>query len=248
MTPSIHLPLVETFTKPYEAWRTRPPTKEEMMVNRSPTHIKEELIARISDSRTAAVYMADVRVDNALRSHVQNALEESPEYRAWQNAMPSKTPAAISLYQKDIKNSCMDAVSEEIQHYGSHLALGQCLFHGGFWAGGRYQVTSRPLSTSLCPQVALRNAEFNAKAYDAGRLDLIVLRISSPAPQGFVFKRKGTKLGHESEVLLPSGVRLKLVAETLVRSDYPAAKYGHNEKAIPVYVLDVEASREDCGQ
>lgn len=238
----MNLPLVDTFTRPYEAWRSRPPTKEEMIANGHPRDIKDRLIARISDAPAAASHIARVAVDNSLSNHIQTALNESPEYKTWQNAMPSATPVEISRYQKNYEKSDLSAVSMEVEQHGSSLSPGQCLFHGGLWSGGDSLVTERPLSTSLCPQVALRNAEYKAKAYDAGRLDLLVLRVTCPTIKAFVFELKGTKLGHESEVLLASGICLTLKAETLVRADYPASKYENPCKMIPIRVLEVEIS------
>lgn len=239
---SVNLPLVDTFTPAYEAWETRPATVDEMIANGHPGDIKVGLLARIADAHAAADYMAGVAVDNGLSNHIRSVLSESSAYKAWQSAMPSKTPTEISRYQKDYQKCDLSAASEEIDKYGCPLNAGQCLFHGGLWLGGNSLITSRPLSTSLCPQVALRNAEFRAKAYDAGRLDLFVLRVINPTTKAFVFKRKGTKLGHESEVLLASGACLTLKSESLIRSDYRSGKYNHPDKEIPIYVLDVDVS------
>lgn len=236
------LPVVDTFIPAYEVWETRPATLEEIIANGGPGDVKVALKERIADARAAADYMARVGVDNGLSNHIQTALSESPAYKTWQNAMPSSTPAEISRYQKDYQKSDCSTVSSEIEQNGSTLSPGQCLFHGGLWPGGSSFATPRPLSTSLCPQVALRNAEYTGKAYDAGRLDLFVLRATNSTTKAFVFKRKGTKLGHESEVLLASGARLTLKAETRIRSDYPAAKYLQPHKELPIYVLEVEVS------
>lgn len=156
--------------------------------------------------------------------------------------MPNKTPLEISCYQKNFSKSDLAAVSEEVDKNGHLLSTGQCLFHGGHWPGGTRLTTTRPLSTSLCPQVALRNAEFNAKAYDSGRLDLFVLSATNPKTRAFAFKRKGTKLGHESEVLLATGAHLTLNSEALIRSDYRVGKPGCRSKDISVYVLDIGLS------
>ncbi len=156
--------------------------------------------------------------------------------------MPSRTPAEISCYQKDYQKCDLSAVSSAIDQSGSLLSREQYLFHGGLWPGGKSFITSRPLSTSLCPQVALRNAEHKGKAYDAGRLDLLVLRVVDPATKAFVFKRKGTNLGHECEVLLASNACLTLTNQTQIRDDYMAAKFDCPIKKIPVYVLDVDVS------
>lgn len=238
----MNLPLVDTFEPPYELWETRTATLEEMIANGGPGDIKVNMVARISDAREAAEYIANVALDNRFGNHIQTALSNSQAYKAWLSAMPSRTPAELSRYQKDFPRSDLSAASQEIDQNGSTLSPGQCLFHGGLWPGGRCLITQRPLSTSLCPQVALRNAEHNAKAYDAGRLDLFVLRANNPKTKAFVFKRKGTNLGHESEVLLASGAILTLKAETLIRCTYLAAKVDHPKKEIPIYVLEVEVS------
>lgn len=238
----VNLPLVDAFTPSYEVWETRLATSEEMIANRSPEPIKVRLLESICNAHTAAVYMAKIAVDNGLGNHIQTALSKSHSYKSWHSVMPSKTPSEIARYQKDYQKSDFSAVSKEIDQNGSLLSHGQCLFHGGLWRGGSSLATTRPLSTSLCPQVALRNAEYKAKAYDADRLDLFVLRIANPTTKAFVFKRKGTSLGHESEVLLASGAHLTLKTETLVRSNYPAARYQHPDKEIPIYVLEVELS------
>jgi hypothetical protein len=237
-----YLPLVDTFKPPYEVWETRRATFKEMIANRSLDRIKIAMTASIADAHASACHLAEVATDNGLSNHIQTALSRSPAYKAWRRAMPSKTPAEIVRYQKDYQKCDLSAVSEEIDQYGSPLSAGQFLFHGGIWSGGSGLITRRPLSTSLCPQVALRNAEYKAKAYDAGRIDLIVLRVVNPTTRAFVFKRKGTRLGHESEVLLTSGANLTLKSEKLIRSNYPAAKLDQLNKEIPIYVLEVEVS------
>ncbi|MCY1286774.1 hypothetical protein D9M70_357510 [compost metagenome] len=156
--------------------------------------------------------------------------------------MPSTTPAEISRYQKSYQNSDFAAVSKEIDENGSPLSPGQSLFHGGLWTGSDSVVTSRPLSTSLCPQVAMRNAEHQGKAHDAGRIDLLLLKVVSPNTNTFVFRRKGTNLGHESEVLFAAGAQLVVKSRNLVRQDHPVGKAGFPNKLVPVYVLEVEVS------
>ena len=101
-------------------------------------------------------------------------------------------------------------------------------------------VTDRPLSTSLCPQVALRNADHNGKAYEAGRIDLLVIRVAESATKAFAYKRKGMALGHENEVVFAAGAGLSWFSETLVRKDYPAVKAFHDSKDVPAYVLEID--------
>lgn len=237
--PPSNLPIVELFDPPFEKWDTRRPSMEEMLANGSPNPVRTQLSATISDAIQAASFIARVGADNGLSNHIQSNLEKSSAYMAWQRAMPSKTPSEISRYQKDYANSDHAAIDQEISSHGLCLADGQSLFHGGLWPGGASHTTRRPLSTSLCPQVALRNAEHKGKAYDANRLDLWVLRSASSMTPAFVFKRVGTNLGHESEVLFKSGMTLALSASTLIRSDYVVSKYNCPSKLVPIYVLEI---------
>jgi len=237
----MNLPLVDVFGVPYGVRRSRQATLETVSAGEDDDN-DTEIVATIGDARSALEHIAQVSMDNGLGNHIQDALSRSQHYKEWQTAMPSKAPPAILRYQKAYEKSDPVAVSEEVNHHGRLLSSGQFLFHGGLWPGGTTLITERPLSTSLCPQVALRNAEYKAKAYDAGRLDLFLLRVTTSATKAYVFKRKGTKLGHESEVLLAAGARLSLRSETLIRSNYPAAKVGQLDKEIPIFVLELELS------
>jgi hypothetical protein len=236
------LPLLDTFNPPYEVWKTRPATPEEMIANRSMREIKVSLDATIADAIEAAKHIANVREDNCLGNHIQCHLDRSNIYKVWQAAMPPRTPTKIAGYQKDYKNCELARVSVELNKFGKTLEIGQHLFHGGLWTNGDSFITNRPLSTSLCPQVALRNAEWMGKAYNANRLDLFVLRITKPTIKAFSFKRKGTSNGHESEVLIASSVSLVRTNEIRVRNDYPSAHHELPPKEIPIFVLEVEVS------
>lgn len=234
------LPLVDVFTNTYEKWECRAPTLVEMIANGSPDHIRIRRIAQIVDATSAAEYIARVRQDGGLDSHIQSALGNSPAYQAWQKTMPSRTPPALACYQKTYEKSDFPAVSNEIEQYGRLLSSGQCLFHAGLWPGGQSHTTTRPLSTTLCPQVALRNVEYKAKAYDAGRIDLILLRASGRRTRAFVFKGKGTNLGHEREVLLASGATLIKTQSTPIHASYPVVKYGYPDKEISIHLVEAE--------
>lgn len=237
------LPLVDTFFHPYEAWEERNATYEEALAASNPhLRIKVRLNASVSNAHKAAMYMAGVGADNGLGRFIEDALDDSAEYASWRRAMPSKTPSELSRYQKSYPKCNFEQVSREIEAIGQILSEGQCLFHAGLWHGGNRLVTDRPLSTSFCPQVALRNADHMGKAYDADRIDLFVLRATNPRTKVFAYRRKGTNLGHESEVLFATGAELLLRSRDLVNTNYPAGKYGYPEKRISVYVLAVDIS------
>ena len=239
----MRLPIVNTFVPPYEKWETRHPTVEEMLAgNNFHMSIKVRLEATVANAYEAAVHIGRVGADNGLGNFINAALDESSAYKQWRQAMPSKTPDALARYQKAYPNCDLAQVSAEINAIAQILSEGQCLFHAGLWPGDATLITDRPLSTSFCPQVALRNADHRSKAYDADRIDLFVLKTTNPKTNVFAYKRNGTNLGHENEVLFAAGANLKLLSTEVVNTNYPAEKPGFPVKRISVRVLTIEIS------
>jgi hypothetical protein len=213
------LALIDPFTSPYTGGQTP-----------------------ISTALEAANHIAVHHPDNGLGNYVCNVLDASADYMAWINAMPSKKPKAIATYQSNYDKRKDAEVTSDILTYGDTLDVGQILFHGGYWTGGiGTTVISRPLSTTFDPNVAFVSALWKAKAYDAGRLDLIVLKTTSAATKAYVFNRRGN-LSHEHEILLPANTTLKFVRETCLQTAYNVTKVDFPDKTIPIYVVEVEVS------
>lgn len=246
------LSLVDPFAAgPYEKWSMRKKTIEEAMADYQATGVmlldaKDQLLDSVATPLEAAHYMAKEWHDTALVNYINNALSGSAAHKAWRDAMPPRTPPAIVKYQKEFPHYDASAVDAEISASGVSLPVGQILFHGGIWMGGANCdfTTTLPLSTTLCPQVALNEAVFRGKAYDAGELHLMVLRVASFATKAFVFRRNGTNFGHENEILFASGARLVARSKVLVNTNFPASKASANtavqKKQIPVYVIEVD--------
>ncbi len=243
------LPLVNVFSSPYKAWNTRSATHAELQEHYGNCgeilfSVNDSLKALITSHRDAANYMANHGGDNGLESFVDSYLDRCKSYKSFRDAMPSKTPVALSEYQKKYPNYSVQKVDEEINMIGHTLSEGQVLFHGGLWADdNKDEITlTKPFSTSLCSQVALRNAEWRGKAFDAGRIDLFVLRAIYPRTNVFAFRRKGTNMGNEKEVLFASEAKLVLRNRSLIRSDYSVTNHNHKSKHVPIYIIDVDIS------
>ena len=242
------LPLVEVFHPhtPYEAWTRRKLTPDEVRdatrrAGRPVFEVDDHLVARITSPLQAARHVARVGVDNDIDHFVNDRLDVDVARRAWQARMPSRTPRELTRYQHTYDKCDLAAVDRLINAVGAPLSAGQVLFHCGLWpANTPQQVCTRPLSTTFCPQVALLNALYRAKAYDANRVDLCVLHVRSPQTRVFVYRRKGTKFGHENEVLLASGATLRLRKQDLIRSKLSVSQVGAPNKRVPVYVLQVD--------
>ncbi|MFP3433577.1 hypothetical protein SB781_27735 [Paraburkholderia sp. SIMBA_061] len=245
------LPIVRPFDNPYEAWTSRDATPDEMLASmqagRFSLTVDDKLTARVTNERQAAEYMAACGVDNGLEGHIDRALAVDPGFQQWLRAMPGATPFALEAYQHEYPPADFGQVDLAIRNHGVALSPGQLLFHGGhigFPSNGTL-VTARPLSTTFCPQVALRQAEWRGKAYDADLVCLYLLHVIAPDTEAFVFDPNASDKGHEKEVLFASGTTLNLRAETAVRNDYIVHRLKDmrmemESKPVTFYVCEVD--------
>ena len=158
--------------------------------------------------------------------------------------MPQKTPKSLSDYQKLYPKCDFKSIDAEINNIGAKLTPGQVLFHGGVWPDVESFTTERPFSTSFCPQIALREAEFRGKAYDFSQIDLFVLCVRQSFSNVFIYRQSGTSFGHEKEVLFSYGSILRLNNTFLVHNRYTLGRINNNymreEKEVPIYVRCIE--------
>ncbi len=245
-----NLPLVNVFETPYELWETRAQTPEEMTQSGNfHKRVKVRLLSKVGNHVDAAKHMLNQVVDNQLESFIKDYLNSSSSYKKMRSEMPSRTPKSLSDYQRKFQSSDFSQVSIDINNFGKNLSNGQYLFHGGLCpvTVGQTFVTDRPFSTSFCPQIALRNAEWAGKSYDAGEINLFVLRVTNPQTKTFCFRLNGTDKGHEAEVLFAAGAKLTLRSKTLISNGKAYKASSQNigrilEKTIPFYMLEVDIS------
>lgn len=240
-------PTINVFAKPYEVWETRTPNTQEALdyfckYDRFVTSINVRLIEKINNHFEAAKHMAINGADNALENFIDDFLDKSLEYKLFRKMMPPITPSGLYHYQQKYTQSSKIKANIEINKINCTLGDNQYLFHGGLWPDFLSEtfITNAPLSTTFCPQVALRNAEWCEKAYSAGQIDLFVIKARNSRTNAFCYRRRGTKMGNEKEVIVASGAKLTLNKRTLIRADYPVAAYGKPDKMIPIYVIEVD--------
>lgn len=246
-----NLPLVNTFETPYELWEMRDQTLEEVMQSGNfHKRVKVKLEAKLDNHVDAAKHMLVKVVDCQLEDFIKDYLNQSSSYKKMRSEMPSQTPKSLSDYQRKFQSGTFEQVSVDIDNFGKKLSDGQYLFHGGLWPinVGKSFVTERPFSTSFCPQIALRNAEWAGKSYDAGEVNLFVLRAANTQTKTFCFRLNGTDKGHEAEVLFAAGAKMTLRSKTLITSSGNAYKVCSQivgrvlEKKIPFYLIEVDIS------
>lgn len=249
----MQLPLINIFDTPYEVWEESEPTLAEKIAYlrengnlHMPKH-KVRLIKEIKTAYDAAVHIAEVGNDPVLRRFIEEQLSINKTFKGWRSNMPSKTPHALTTYQQRMSQSSVQDITNTLNEIGVKLSNEQYLFHGGHWCFGKEFVTTRPLSTTLCPEVAYIETFHGGKAYDAGQIDLWVLKVINPSTNIFVYKHNGTSMGHEKEILLNAGAKITLKSKTRVRDNVKVTKILPNScneisKLIPVNVLEMEVS------
>jgi len=241
------LPLVNIFQKPYEIWSYREATQGEL--NNTTDYglimhgVKEKLKYAIKNHYEAAEYILTVGADNGLEGFIDDFLSNSEDFKNMRRLMPQQISKSFKDYQQHYPKYDRNQLLLDIDNINRTLSEGQILFHGGLWFNDQLSqiCTTEPLSTSFCPQVALRNAEWGGKAYDRGRIDLFVLRAKSPKTKVFVYRQKGTRMGNEKEVLFNSGATLILRKKYLIRDDFTVGKgFPTSSKKISVYLLEID--------
>lgn len=243
------LPLLNVFYPPYEIWSKRKLTKDERDSGKFnmceiTDGIDDMLEKAISTPVEAAIHMVEKGVDGGLDYFISNKIDNSHVFEEWCDLMPTSVPDNIEKYQNLFPNCDFKMVSEEINKVGCLPSVGQSFFHGGylFDEGVLGFKTSKPLSTTLCPQVALRVAEHNGKAYDKGEIHLYVINVINPKTKAYVFQSEDSDLRHEKEILFCSGAHLGFIRKTLITESYSVYKYECPSKDIPAYVVEITIS------
>jgi len=206
---------------------------------------KDKLIEKLDTPLKLAEFALKNIGDNRIDCFIDDVLEKSKEYKMMKKNMPSKTPKALQDYQKLYPDYNKEEVDKEIKKVNAFLADGQYIFHGGKWFDDKKNelVITKPFSATLSPQIAVNEALHKGKAYDNDGIDLFVLKVKNPKTPVFVYKNKGTKLGHEKEILFASGAKLTLKSKKIIENKkvYKVANYLEELcKEVPVRLLEVE--------
>ncbi|MEN4558948.1 hypothetical protein ABEG45_19480 [Pantoea agglomerans] len=227
---------IDPFSPPLVIWDEREPTNEEadnllLKGEWKPfIQIKVKINSVLKSAQDAAKLIAANKDESRIDHHVINHLNKNNEYKKWRSAMPYPTPAPLIAYQEDYPPEDLEAINSLISKHGMLIPEGQVLFHGGAWPlekTGKMMgslLTNRVFSTSFCPRVALNNGDWRGKAFDAGRIDIMVITIKKPNKKAFVFSLDEGANGHEMEVLFEKGVQLNLISSSTVNLNFKACK------------------------
>ncbi|ELB2891608.1 hypothetical protein QNE97_001105 [Vibrio alginolyticus] len=146
---------------------------------------------------------------------IQKKLSCNSSYALACQGMPYlKDVPALSKYRKTPSKSDWIEVEREIGTFGKPLSSGQVLFHGGVYPRDENGVpcsefsANRPLSTTLCAQVAAIHAGY----HQPNEIWIITVSANSKT-NAFVYRNSSRQThGHETEFLLSSNAFFTLIA------------------------------------
>ena len=230
------LPLIDILKKPYlvQQYKDQP----------------EHAITTHSDLVCAAFF------DPHIARVIESRLEDDTNYTFAKQQMTSPLPWSLNLYAISHTNVSDPRVNDSINSVGATLSDGQIIYHGStdiprtiFTA----PLTTRPLSTTLSPAVAINELIHDSKAYNAERYVIYILTVKDPKTNVFVYPDSGapvelpidadpdssTMFGmNELEILFASGACV--IVDTEKKIGYATA-YHHSKasKEVPVYILSL---------
>jgi len=245
MTAPEHL--VDLFERPFQQTKLRDATYGERAANLAAgQHISIALSMEvpygqeIRNSVDAAMWAATHHGSDALCNRLADRLSTSLGYKRLRSSMPKTTPAPIRDYRHRGASSRTAGFLDAVEKNASPLAPGQVLFHGGAWEPLATPTQLQfPLSTSFCPEMALRNAAWAGKAWASGYVNLLHIRVTSHNVRGFVCSLRSTK-GHENEVILAQRTLLIAVAAEEISTVCVGSMEGHS-KMVPVRLVFADA-------
>lgn len=250
------LPLVNIFQNGFEVWETRQPTPDEIIkniqaklpINEIHQEIKTQLIQTIQTPEDAIKYCLEKNgYCNTFENFIDDELKKSPTIQQWLSLMPITIPPNLLQYKTNYPEFDPSGVQEEIALINCYLSTNQQLIRAGeidLWNIGESLVTNTPLSTSFCPQIALRNVNHGAKAYNYGRIDIMLINVVDSSTHVFFYNPK-QEMGHEKEVLVSAGAKLTLKKRTVLKNEHTVHKYdltqtsSEQSKNVPVYLVEI---------
>lgn len=155
---------------------------------------------------------------NVVSGMLERYLEQSDSYRNALKLMPNLSSVkGLWNYRNRHGAHDQDEVIRDLEAFGMPLGPGQTLFHGGIYPRNEITdeplvnfITDRPLSSSLCAQVAAVHSLY----HDPKDVWIITVKESSATKAFFFSNSRRQNLGHEIEVLISPGAKINLINVT----------------------------------
>lgn len=195
----------------------------------------------------------DSNVRGEIEMVIETLLDCDADYTSAKQQMPSPLPHVLNSYSTSPKVSLAALVDKAINNLGIVLTEGQVVYHGStdeprviFTA----PVTSRPLSTSLSPKVAINECFHRGKAFRDERYVIYILTVKDPSTNVFAFPEIGSPVElpddaplnssktfemNEQEILFASGACVIIDTEKKI-GESSAFDHLGNSKEVPVYI------------
>lgn len=162
----------------------------------------------VRNARDFVLHTLGHYVGSGVVNEFRRQLHVHPQLRQAKAAMPYlKDSAPLKEYQRASGKFTADTLNTEVRHFGRFIAPGQVLFHGGSCRPSEVAtfVTNKPLSTSLCPQIAAWHAYNDLLPAPNPAPAIWILSAPYGNRKAVVYRKGGAGMEHEQEVLIEAG-------------------------------------------
>lgn len=173
-------------------------------------------------------------------NELEKFFENNHSVKEWKRKFSSEFSQNIKNYQEYNSNYDKNELNEEIKEIGLIIPNNQYLFHGGLLdlRNDEKRILERPFATSILPSIALFNAIIGSKAYDNGKIELLILLAGTIKTKAIILFQDDLSLSHEVEVLFASGLELTVIGIVRAIENFKVKNAEETkEKEVPVDIV-----------
>ncbi|NBF13250.1 hypothetical protein [Pseudomonas sp. Fl4BN1] len=203
-----HLPLIDLYPI-----SDRPLDQREVLLheaafkNKWPTvPLREQ--QTVTNARDFVLHTLKYFGGSGVVNEFRRQLKEHASLRQAKSAMPYlKDSVPLKRYQRGSSTVCLATLNDEVRRLGKPLAAGQVLFHGGSCHPREVAsfTTSKPLSTSFCPQIAAWHAYHDLNPAPNPIPAIWILNAPYGNRKAVIYRKGAPGMENEQEVLIESG-------------------------------------------
>ncbi len=180
---------------------------------------------------------------NQEKSNEFDAFFEKNDYYKSLQYRYEATPKLLKDYQSEPENSNFEKINIEVNRFGKEIRAGIQILHGGYLDKKSF-VTTRPLSTTINPQVVFREAERNFLKKTSYDIYINIITVENPCPKAFCFDSENGDFCHEHEILFESGLKLEKISIEKIFDKYQVSDSFENTWTKNVYLMQWTLSRK----
>lgn len=200
--------------------------------------IFETALNPIKNYNQAIEQILNIKNTDVFDYQLNEFFENDEIIKKWKEEFNFELSQNMKNYQESYPDYDKDKLNEEIMKKGKIIPCGQYLFHGGLLNLEKNceKILEKPFATTISPGNALFHSTIGSKAYDEGKIELLVLKVDNIKTKAIALFF--TSFSHEREVLFASGIKLSCTEKNEKIGHFRVKNAdGTLEKDVPVDVI-----------